>query len=294
MSERPDHSPERQASDGVQPSERAVSNAALSPVLRALGERALDADGVLFLTDFDGTLAPIVEEPDEAMPLDGVPETLRDLRRADGGETAVISGRALDDLRPRLEVDEIGYAGNHGLELRHDGETIVHPSARDAREVIQSLADDFADELADVDGCRVVDKRVTATVHHRLVDDERVPEIRRTVREMVARHDADLRTTTGKEIVEVRPGIDWNKGDAVDWLRERIVPEEEDWFVAYVGDDRTDEDAFEALSDGVGIKVGREQETAADYRIDDPRDARAIARWIAGPGRRLASSDGRS
>jgi len=281
---------------------------ALEPVLDDLGARLEDADGLLFLSDFDGTLAPIVEDPAAAAPLDGVPESLRDLRDADRIAVGLVSGRALADLRERAGVSGVHFAGNHGLELQEpadaadasasgregssdadiegsDADVEVHPAAESAADAIGVVAEDAAARLNGVDGARVEDKRVTATVHYRGVDADDVPTVERAVREAVDDAEADLRITSGKKIFEIRPDVDWDKGSAVEWLRDRLVPEGEDWLAVYVGDDVTDEDAFRELGDGVGIAVGRE-ETDADHAIPDPEAVRALARWVAEPGRR--------
>ena len=261
----------------------------LVPIINDLRARIADSDGVIFLTDFDGTLAPIVDTPDEAAALPGIDETLRTLRDSDGTATGVVSGRALDDLYERVGVEDIGYAGNHGIELRYRGEDEVHPDARAAMGSIAEVADTLESRLGDVDGCFVEDKRVTTTVHFRNVVDDEVPTVKDTVRRTVDEQPADLEITSGKAILEIRPEIDWNKGAAVEWLYDRIVPDDEEWTTVYVGDDTTDEDAFETLEDGVTVKVGDEK-TAADHRIEGPHQARALADWIADTGPRTDES----
>ncbi|WP_256394184.1 trehalose-phosphatase [Natronoarchaeum rubrum] len=271
----------------------------LAPVLEDLEARLRTAEGLLFLLDFDGTLAPIVEDPAAAAPLDGVPELLGELRDADRVAVGLVSGRALADLRERAGVSGVHFAGNHGLELQEppeeegdaEPEIEVHPDAESAADAIGSVAADVAERLEGIEGPRVEDKRVTATVHYRSADEDAVPTVEQAVREAVDDADADLRITSGKKIFEIRPDVDWDKGAAVEWLRDRLVPEGDDWLAVYVGDDVTDEDAFRELDDGVGIAVGRE-ETDADHVIPDPDAARALTRWVAGPGRRHLAGDG--
>jgi len=271
----------------------------LAPVLEDLEARLRTAEGLLFLLDFDGTLAPIVEDPAAAAPLDGVPELLGELRDADRVAVGLVSGRALADLRKRAGVSGVHFAGNHGLELQEppeeggdaEPEIEVHPDAESAADAIGSVAADVAERLEGIEGPRVEDKRVTATVHYRSADEDAVPTVEQAVREAVDDADATLRVTSGKKIFEIRPDVDWDKGAAVEWLRDRLVPEGDDWLAVYVGDDVTDEDAFRELDDGVGIAVGRD-ETDADHVIPDPDAARALTRWVAGSGRRHLASDG--
>lgn len=257
----------------------------LVPIINDLRARIADSDGVIFFTDFDGTLAPIVDTPDDAAALPGIDDTLRTLRDSDGTATGVVSGRALDDLYERVGVEDIGYAGNHGIELRYRGEDEVHPDARAAMDSIAEVAETLESRLEDVDGCFVEDKRVTTTVHFRNVKDDEIRTVKETVERTVDEQPADLEITSGKAILEIRPDINWNKGGAVEWLYDRIVPDDEEWTTVYVGDDTTDEDAFKTLEDGVSIKVGPE-ETAAEYRIEGPYQVRALADWIADSGPR--------
>ena len=244
----------------------------------ALTDRLADADGLALFTDFDGTLAPIVDRPDAAAMDPAAEDALELLRDVPDATVAAVSGRALDDLRERLTVDGIAYAGNHGLELHADGETTVHPAAEEAEDTLREVTTSLRETL-DVEGAIVENKRVTATVHYRMVDDEDVPTVEERVRDAAA--DTPLRVTEGKEILELRPDVDWDKGRAVEWLHDRLVPDGEEWVPAYVGDDVTDEAAFRALPDkGLGVKVG-EGETAADYRVADVDAVREFLERLA-------------
>jgi len=261
----------------------------------ALAEHLQAADGLLVLLDFDGTLAPIADRPDAVALPDATGDVLADLRDARGVRVGVVSGRGLADLRDLVDVEGVAYAGNHGLELRVDGET-RYPVGSDFRATIERVVADVDARLADVDGAFVEDKGVTASVHYRLAPDEAVPAVERAVRTAAADAD-DVRVTTGKAVLELRPDVDWDKGRATRWLYDRLVPDGESWSVTYVGDDRTDEDAFRALPDaGFGVAVGRDAETAADYHVPDTDAVREALRWLADRGvdRLAADPDGRS
>ena len=262
---------------------------------RALDEHLQDADGLLVLLDFDGTLAPIADRPDAVALPDATRDVLTDLRDARGVRVGVVSGRGLADLRDRVGVDGLGYAGNHGLELRVDGET-RHPVGSDFRSTIGQVVADVESRLADVEGAFVEDKGVTASVHYRLAPDDAVPAVERAVRSAAADAD-DVHVTTGKAVLELRPDVDWDKGRATRLLYDRWVPDDEVWSALYVGDDRTDEDAFRALPDaGFGVAVGHDAETAADYHVPDTDAVREALRWLADRGvdRLAADPDGRS
>ncbi|WP_435159630.1 trehalose-phosphatase [Haladaptatus sp. DFWS20] len=249
--------------------------------LYALVNRLRDADGLLAMFDFDGSLAPIEDHPDEVELPPATRTVLEELQREINVQVGVVSGRGLADLRERVDIDGITYAGNHGLELHTDDGQETHPVAEDSRDEIAELCDELESRLASIDGAFVENKRVTASVHYRLVDDEHVPGVQRAVRDAVRDGD-DVRLTSGKAVLELRPDVEWDKGRAIRWLYDHHVPDDEAWLPLYVGDDRTDEDAFETLpKSGLGVKVGNHPPTVAGYRVADPSAVRAIVAWLA-------------
>jgi trehalose 6-phosphate phosphatase len=249
--------------------------------LYALVNRLLNADGLLAMFDFDGSLAPIEDHPDEAALPPATRTALEDLRDAPDVRVGIVSGRGREDLRDRVDINGISYAGNHGLELHAGDERRTHPAAADARDDIEALSDELESRLSAVDGAFVEDKGVTASVHFRLVDDDGIPAVERAVRE-AARDADDVRVTAGKRVLELRPDVDWHKGRAIRWLYDHHVPDDEMWLPLYVGDDRTDEDAFDVLPEsGLALKVGHEPPTIAGYRVADPTAVRSIIEWLA-------------
>jgi trehalose 6-phosphate phosphatase len=256
--------------------------------LPTLTDRLADADGLLFCTDFDGTLAGIEVDPDAPTLGEDNRTALERLRDHDRVDVAVISGRELADLRERVAIDGIDYAGNHGLELHRDGESTTHPIARRRRRDLDTIVADIEERLDDTD-CFVEDKSVSATVHYRTVP-EREGDVHDAVEAAVERvAEGGFELSTGKEIVELTPTVDWDKGDAVSLL----VTDHDGWLPIYMGDDTTDEAAFRELSDvGIGVHVGTGPETAADYRIDDPDSVTRFLDWLVDEGLAVLDSRG--
>lgn len=236
----------------------------------SLVESVAAADHRLVMSDFDGTLAEIVERPEDAAIRPESRATLADLAAHETTDVAVVSGRALDDVADRVGLDGLWYAGNHGLEIRMNGESFVHPTAKEQRDVIAAACDRLRTALGDVDGTIVERKGLTATIHYRMADGTDVERVREAVRTTVTEAEG-IDVHDGKQVFELRPAIEWDKGRAVEWILDRAYDDSDDVYPLYLGDDVSDEAAFEALADtGTGIRVGDDATTAADVTVTGP------------------------
>jgi trehalose-phosphatase len=230
---------------------------------------ALTFRRAVVLLDFDGTLSPISDDPASARPLPGVAEALRSLaKRCD---VAVLSGRDLADLRARAGVDGIWYAGSHGFDLGSpDGSHHENEVAAAIAGALERAAIDLRDRLKAVEGVAVEHKRFAVAVHYRNARPADVGGVLATVHEIA--RSAGLRVTSGRRVLEIQPEIAWDKGKTVAWILERIAGADTAMLPIYVGDDLTDEDAFDAVRyDGIGIAVANTEEgdrpTAAQFRL---------------------------
>jgi trehalose 6-phosphate phosphatase len=239
--------------------------------------------------DFDGTLSEIVEDPDSARLVDGAAEALTSLSAA--CPVAILSGRDLADVRARIGLPGLWYAGSHGFELTGpDGTHHQNPEAAASIPVLAGAAADLADQLGHIPGVVVEHKRFGVAVHYRNAARDRVGEVAAAVR--TAGQRTALRVTTGREVIELRPNIDWDKGKTLHWVLDYIRDNEGagPLLPIYLGDDITDEDAFDAVDDdGVAILVRHSDDgdraTAARYALDDPAEVREFTERLA---RRLA------
>ncbi len=236
---------------------------------------------LVVLLDFDGTVAPLADRPDEVRLPSRIRYTLERLARLPQGLVAVISGRALADLRRQVGLDGIVYSGNHGLEIAETGRTLVREEAKQTQDLIASFSRRLRDRLRGVPGALVEDKGLTASVHYRLVPRDQVETLHRAVLETLAEvPPGRLLLNRGHMVLEIRPAVDWDKGRAVLWLLEHTIGT--DWqtqtSVIYIGDDSTDEDAFLALAgNGITVRVGSNQyPTAARYFVCDVEEVAAL------------------
>jgi trehalose 6-phosphate synthase/phosphatase len=248
---------------------------------RRLGSR----DVILFL-DFDGTLAPIADTPDRVVLHDEVRAALDRLSRVT--TLAIVSGRSLGDLRERVGIDGIAYAGNHGAEILAGDDLIRAPGVERAAQSMRRLLDRLREDLAQIPGVLIEDKGITASVHFRLVDPSQEGEVLRIFWDAARGYTRDFRMTTGKKVLEVRPQSAWNKGQAVARIMEL---QGRGRMPLYVGDDTTDEDAFRAIKgSGLSISVGPNPE--ADYYLRDQAGVAMFLDWLSDvlSGRRNAGT----
>ena len=242
-------------------------------------------ESMLFL-DYDGTLSPIVSDPAAATLVDGAAEALELVAAV--CPVAILSGRDLADIRSRVGIPGIWYAGSHGFELTGpDGTYHQNEAAAVSIPLLERAAAELTDGLAGIPGVRVEHKRFAVAVHYREVAPERVDEVAALTHQLGQREG--LRVTSGRMLVELRPDIDWDKGTTLAWIRDRIDPAG-DLLPIYIGDDLTDEDAFDAVHfDGIGIVVGHDEDgdrkTAAHFALQSPDQVREFiqrgSQWLA-------------
>jgi trehalose-phosphatase len=243
------------------------------------------------LTDFDGTLAPIVERAEDAALLPGAREVLE--RLIDRyGLVGAVSGRRAAEVRGLIDVPGLHFAGNHGLELLApgDAEPRADPSvAGREREAAEFLAANDDGRLAEV-GLRLEDKGPIQAIHWRGAPDEARAEV--VAREIAAAAErAGLEARWGRKVLEVRPVGGGGKDAAVSALLaagglDRAV---------YAGDDVTDVDAFRRLGElrdagelAAAVRVGvlshegpAEIAAQADVTVPDPAGWLKILTWLA-------------
>jgi trehalose 6-phosphate phosphatase len=263
----------------------------LPDALQALDSAAgLTAGRPAVFFDFDGTLSDIVEDPDAATPVAGAVESLGNL--AAQCPVAVLSGRDLADVTKRLGVPGIWYAGSHGFELTApDGTHHQNDAAAAAIPELERAAAELRDRLGSIPGVVVEHKRFGVAVHYRNAARDRVGEVAAAVRATGQRDG--LRVTTGREVIELRPDMDWDKGKTLRWVIDQLHDAGSGSLLPiYLGDDITDEDAFDAVrQDGAGILVRHDEDgdraTAARFALDSPT---RVAEFTERLARRVSDS----
>jgi len=249
------------------------------PMTDALANRLSGHPLVLFL-DIDGTLAPIAPRPEYALIPVETRDTLRALVQLPHVHVAIVSGRSAEDAARLVALDGVWIIGNHGFELAAPGEPpAARPDVAAYEERVATAAAACTQFAMHIEGVIVEDKRWTLSVHYRLAHPRFVPEIRERV-EAIAR-ETGLRLTNGKEVLELRPPVDVDKGTAAVELARRLGAISDGGSSLFAGDDRTDEDAFRELRGAwppaVTIRVAAEPvETAAEFCVRDTDAVREL------------------
>ncbi|CAL9138018.1 unnamed protein product [Musa acuminata var. zebrina] len=286
---------------------------------------------VMFL-DYDGTLSPIVDDPDRAFMSDEVSSSdplallpllsvlslvplfllwnggtkelllLKQMREAVREvarqfPTAIVSGRCTEKVTSFVELSELYYAGSHGMDIKgpNDGpqhlkakaENVLFQPARDFLPMIDEVYKRLVETTKCIPGSRVENNKFCLSVHFRCVDEKKWCLLAEKVRSTITDYPK-LRLTHGRKVLEIRPSIKWDKGKALEFLLESLGYDGyNDVFPLYIGDDRTDEDAFKVLQDrgqGFGILVSTiAKETNASFSLREPAEVlkflRRIVEW---------------
>lgn len=237
------------------------------------------------LLDYDGTLTPIVNTPDEAILNDDMRSVLGKLKNDPNYIVAVISGRSLMDVKSKVELDGICYAGNHGMEIDYKDEKYVHPDAKNSMHFIKKICLELKPLLGGIDGMIIEDKGLTASIHYRMVSPKEIPKVKRIVESAIKPYieKGDVKLTHGKMVLEIRPNILWDKGKAVEWVLKAIgIAASQEYFPVYIGDNRTDEDVFKFLK-GKGITVlvsSKIKNSNAEFMLYNVDEVKNFLNWL--------------
>ncbi|XP_078446140.1 putative trehalose-phosphate phosphatase F [Wolffia australiana] len=265
-----------------------------------IAEKAKGKRVALFL-DYDGTLSPIVDDPDRAFMSDSMRAAVRDAVRC--VPIAIISGRSRDKVYEFVGLSDLYYAGSHGMDIvgpvrdsatADDHPNCIRSSDKQGKEVslfqpasefvpmIEEVFESLVDSTSDINGANVENNKFCVSVHYRNVDEENWPVVAQRVHDTLKRYPR-LRLSHGRKVLEIRPVIEWNKGKAVEFLLESLgLDHSDDVLPIYIGDDRTDEDAFEVLRGrGVGILVSSlPKESKASFSLRDPSEVKEFLKML--------------
>jgi trehalose-phosphatase len=228
------------------------------------------ARNLFLFVDYDGTLTPIVSRPELALCPSEVKRHLGKLRDLPGVSLAIISGRSIEDVREKVGVSGITYVGNHGLEIENPAgrhkKILVPARKRELKRITQNLQN----SMKEIPGILFEEKGPILSVHYRNVPQKFFDPIPQVLKKELQQWKGRWKMASGKMVFEIRPDIDFHKGEAVREILKpfrslRLLP-------IYLGDDQTDEDAFRVLKgQGVSVFIGPSGfSSEADFFLRNP------------------------
>ena len=230
-------------------------------------------NAILLAADFDGTLCPMADCPDDVVVPNIIQGLLLELSKSRRLVVAVISGRALDDLIRRLPLPLI-FGGNCGLAIQGPAFRFEHPEARRLQPQLAKICKHIIPAIAQWQGAWVEDKTLTAAVHYRHVDKAERYALIRAVRKCVFAHDHLFGLWTGREAIEIHPRVAWDKGACLRWIKNKLNMQSNASIC--IGDDPTDESMFGADINQMNIKVGTFSRSAASFHVSDVFEVAAL------------------
>lgn len=231
-------------------------------------------------------MSEIAPRPDEAVVTDAVRAGIDTLSRLASVTFGVVSGRGLDDVRERVGPVAEFVAGVHGLEIEGPGVRYHHDALDGVAPMLAGILETAAREMVWCQGLLLENKTFAITCHTRTVPPQFV---KRALKEFqsIAQPQIDakvLKTLMGADTLELLPAVDWNKGRATEWIRSKVhPPHDQAVAILYLGDDRTDEDAFAALGKGdIAVGVGdRPHANLLDWRLAGPASVGRLFGFLA-------------
>jgi alpha,alpha-trehalase len=229
--------------------------------------------------DYDGTLTPIVDDPDQAVLAEEVRRLIKNI--SEFWTVVIVSGRALKDVRKLVGLENLVYAGSHGFNMVGPYDSFHEEPGKRFLPSLDIAEDKLKGPVKELEGVRLERKPYAITLHYRQAEEETVSRLENRVDE-IAGQIPDLVKTPGKKIFELRPAMDWNKGKAIIHLLEKLYPANGKVAPLYIGDDVTDEDAFKVIKNrGTGILVDdKGRDTAAEYFLSSPLEVKKFLKEL--------------
>lgn len=245
-------------------------------LLKNWKDRRIPLRSIALFLDFDGTLTPIRPRPQDVVLSEHTRDILKALTRDPSISVAIVSGRPLKVLQNLVGIKNIVYVGNHGFDIKGESLPGNPLLTAEMKKVIRDMARRLKEELKHLKGIIMEDKQTTLSIHFRTASVQEV----RLMRSVLARigrkykEEGQIRIVPGKKVYEIRPAVDWDKGQAVLWLLSCLERRyQRPFYPIYIGDDTTDEDVFRALrnSEALTIRVGQSQKSSAHYYVNTQR-----------------------
>ena len=237
-------------------------------------KKILNSYSIFLFLDYDGTLVPFKHKPTEVTTPEKIKKIIRQLIKNPKLQIIIVTGRTLHDIQNLLNLKGLSFIALHGLYIKtSNGSQFNWKSADQTRLLIKEIKENMEKELLEKEGAFLEDKGLTLVLHYRLLSSNRIQIIRGKFKKIVFTHDKNqvLEIINGAKIIETRPK-GWNKGTAVEMFLKKYT-NKKNILSIYIGDDITDEDAFQFIGKkGISIYVANQSKrmTAAQYYVKNP------------------------
>ncbi|MEA3328717.1 MAG: trehalose-phosphatase [Candidatus Omnitrophota bacterium] len=250
---------------------------------RELSKKFASTKKVILLTDYDGTLTPIVKHPGEAALSRNTKNLLRSISKKRRVKLGVLSGRSISDIKKLVGLKNIIYSGNHGFEIETKRKLFLHPHAKKARPALKQIYHSLSRRFSGDRQVIIEDKRATVALHYRLAKGpKKVRQLKKIFRDITRPYvkDKKVRLKYGKKVLEAWPFSRVDKGWALKWIMNKLAVRKT--LMIYLGDDRTDEDAFKAMGRrGISVFVGSEKKRSkAGYFLKDTGEVKEFLKRL--------------
>lgn len=242
--------------------------------LHSIYDRIDKANEILLFLDYDGTLVSFKNRPQDVITPDEVKSVLHHLTQNPIFNIFIVSGRTLHEIKQLVDIKGLSFAALHGLQIElSNGKSFFWEEAENIRPLLEKLKETLLYEFKDEKGVFIEDKEFTLAFHYRMLSKEKIKDAVEKFSNMVKKINNNnlLEIIYGAKVVEVRPK-GWHKGKAVELILKNIS-EFKNFLPIYIGDDITDEDAFQHLGkEGITIFVthNSNRKTAAQYWLKNP------------------------
>jgi trehalose-phosphatase len=246
------------------------SNYKLSPVVKKTIQQA---DIIILFLDYDGTLAPIKKTPAQALPSAKLILLLNKLKSIEDINLFIVTGRSYKDILNLIGIPGINIISDHGLEFNYDNKKWVHNKIHLYSDALFAIKSKLKKSILLFKGAVIEEKKYSIALHYRNMISGNVSELKKIVENIIQPFSNKVKLTYGKKVIEIRPVIKWNKGLAVLKMLRILKLREGYYPCIYIGDDKTDEDAFKVLNNNqITIHVGKGKHSLAKFSLRNTKE----------------------
>lgn len=254
-----------------------------------LADKLRKSQKTVIFMDYDGTLNNIVVKPEQAILLNKVKNLLEEISEYNEIIIGIVTGRSLKTIKKLVNLKGIIYVGNHGFEMELPARKDIKNRFKfkgkfnntKIKALMKKIADDINKMTKNIENVYLEDKELTLSLHWRDVKNRNLKEIKKVVAYIINTYHLKASFIKGKKVMNICPSIDWDKGKAIKFLLANCILHKKNNFVAFLGDDKTDEFVFKIFKNNqIPIRVGKKRNSAAKFYLNNPDEVYRFLKFI--------------